>query len=637
LHPVRLLAAVSALTAIPAVAAISDQVDDKLEPAPLMIASIIVVALVSWRVLRLYRRAELATTALARSERYFRALAVNSSDAYALVGKNGTVIDTSPELDNVIGWSRDTTIGKPIALHVDALVHPEDAGLATSFLERAGGHAKRDPVTAEVRLRRPDGSFGWIEVHATNLLNDPAVQGVVLNIHDVDQRRRAEEDLRHQAFHDPLTGLANRALLRDRIEQALARSSRDAGGVAVLFCDLDGFKTVNDTLGHNAGDELLQVAADRLQSLARGGDTVARLGGDEFAVVVEGGAELLDGAATLADRMLQSLSDPVEIANTPMVMTASIGIALSADTNPKERVSTPDELLRRADIAMYDAKAAGRNRYSVYDVATSSATINQLSMTRELLEALERDEFVIHYQPVVDLSTRRLTGFEALIRWQHPTRGTVPPLEFIPAAEESGAIVAIGRWVLKQACAAAMQWPARDEDPPLTVAVNIAARQLDTDALITDVARALTTSGLEPQRLILELTESTLVTSPDAVAKRLTQLRQLGVRIAIDDFGTGYSSLSYLQRFPIDILKIDQSFTKTIDDPNRLPAIVQGLLELGRTLKLEVIAEGIERPEQQAALAREGCQLGQGFLFSRPISQDDAVALADTMLDRTPS
>jgi diguanylate cyclase (GGDEF)-like protein/PAS domain S-box-containing protein len=634
LHPTRLLAAVSALIAIPAVAAISEHVNDKLEPVPLMVASIAVVALVFWRVLRLYHRADVAAGALEQSERYFRALAMNSSDAYALIADDGTVTDTSLEIEKVIGWTRDDTVGKSAATHVDELVHPDDASLASAFLERARGHAQRDPVSVELRVRRPEGTFGWIEAHATNLLDDPAVRGIVLNIHDVDQRKRAEEDLRHQAFHDPLTGLANRALLRDRIEQALARSSRGAGGVAVLFCDLDGFKTVNDTLGHDAGDELLQVAAARLLSLARGGDTVARLGGDEFAVVVEGGAELLDGAVTLASRMLQSLSDPVEIADTPMVMTASIGIALTADADPDERASTPDELLRRADIAMYDAKAAGRNRSSIYDSATSSATINQLSMTRELLDALERDEFIVHYQPVVELSTQRLTGFEALIRWQHPTRGMVPPLDFIPVAEESGAIIEIGRWVLRQACAAAVQWPSEDEAEPLTVAVNVAARQLDTDALITDVAAALEASGLQPQRLVLELTESTLVTRPDAVAKRLIQLRQLGVRIAIDDFGTGYSSLSYLQRFPIDILKIDRSFTETIDDANRLPAILQGLVELGRTLELEVIAEGIERPEQQTALAREGCQLGQGFLFSRPISQEEAITLADSMLRR---
>jgi diguanylate cyclase (GGDEF)-like protein/PAS domain S-box-containing protein len=618
----RVVLAALALLVAPMVTSAAHAMDVEPEPVMLAAAAVGIVALVVWRQLRLVRGLQEVRDRVAEQEAYYRALATNSSDAYVLTDDQAVVVDVSAAMLPLLGWAREDSVG----VSALGIVHRDDLDLAAALLDQAvrdaaGTHA------AELRVLRADGSWTWVEARATNLLETPAVGGIVVNVHDIDARKRAENELAHQAFHDSLTGLANRALFRDRIAHALQRGARGGQHLAVLFCDLDGFKTVNDSLGHGSGDELLRVVAGRLTSAVRDGDTVARLGGDEFAVLLEGDETLADEATVVAERLLCALSDPVEIEGTPMVVTGSIGIATTIPSATSPGATTGEELLRNADTAMYGAKTAGRNRWVVYESRMRSAAVNRLALEADLRHALDRDQLVLHYQPVIELESRRLTGFEALIRWEHPVRGLVAPADFISVAEDTGMIVEIGRWVVRAACHAATEWRAEAPDADLTVAVNLSPRQLEDPGIVADVAEALARSGLPAHALALELTESVLVSNPGEVAGRLAELKALGVRIAIDDFGTGYSSLSYLRRFPVDILKIDRSFIEMIEDPARLPAIVRGLLELGRTLELDTVAEGIELPTQHTSLVSEGCHLGQGYLFARPLDGDAAMSL----------
>ena len=418
--------------------------------------------------------------------------------------------------------------------------------------------------------------------------------------------------LRHQALHDALTGLPNRVLVLDRAAQMLARARRQRLPVAALYVDVDGFKHVNDTFGHAAGDELLRVLAKRLSSVVREGDTAARLGGDEFVVLVEG-STLDAGPELVAERLLEVLRQPYEMngkVSRRLSLTVSVGIAFGLR-------ETADELLRDADLALYQAKVAGRNRYVLFQSAMQTAAQDRLTIEMDLAEALERHEFFLLYQPTFDLQSESVIGVEALIRWRHPTRGTLAPEEFIPIAEESGLIVPIGRWVLGVACRQATTWHRRGYR--LGMSVNVSARQLDDDTLIDDVRGALEASGLEPTSLTLEVTETTLMRDPEATARRLRSLKQLGVRIAIDDFGTGYSSLAYLRQFPADALKIDRSFIRDIAASKQSTALIHTLVQLGKTLQIETLAEGIEDQVQLETLQRQNCDHGQGFLFSRPL------------------
>jgi diguanylate cyclase (GGDEF)-like protein len=463
------------------------------------------------------------------------------------------------------------------------------------------------------------GAERWIAVRMANLLHDPHVEGVVINLHDVTEHRRALDDLEHLALHDALTGLANRTLFGDRIEQALLRSTSTLASPAVLFLDLDRFKTVNDSLGHDIGDQVLIEVARRLQSAVRPSDTVSRLGGDEFAVLIEENHYGTDEAETTADRLQQAMSAPFAVGVRQLVLSTSIGVAVA------DHGADPSSLLRDADIAMYRAKAAGRGQSVTFDTAMGTEAADRLTLEADLGQALSRDQFEVVYQPVIELQTERLVGFEALLRWNHPTRGAVMPDQFIPIAEETGAIVAIGRWVLDTACQQLAEWRrSLDADAPLTVAVNVSARQLASRDLIDHVTCALETSGLEPSSLVLEMTETALISDTEVASLSLRGLRELGVRLAIDDFGTGYSSLSYLRQFPIDILKIDRSFTETIQNDRALPSIMRGLLDLGRTLGLDIVAEGIELDVQREWLKKEHCKFGQGFLFAQPLTAADA-------------
>ena len=422
-------------------------------------------------------------------------------------------------------------------------------------------------------------------------------------------------ELRHQSLHDALTGLPNRVLALDRAEQMLARARRQQIPVAALYIDIDGFKHVNDTFGHAAGDELLRVVASRLEGVVREGDTAARLSGDEFVVLVEG-STLDAGPELVAERLLEVLRRPYEMdvqSGRQLSLTASIGIALG------ERASAA-ELLSDADIALYEAKAAGKNYYTLFQSSMQTAARDRLTLEMDLADALEQGQLFLQYQPTFDLQSERVIGVEALIRWRHPTRGVIPPIEFIPVAEESGLIVQIGRWVLNEACLQAANW--YGDGHRIGMSVNVSGRQLDDDELIEDVRGALAGSGLDPTTLTLEITETTLMRDAEATAKRLHLLKELGVRIAIDDFGTGYSSLAYLRQFPADALKIDRSFITGIAGSKESAALIHTFVQLGKTLDIETLAEGIEDQAQLETLQREHCDHGQGFLFSRPLDVD---------------
>jgi diguanylate cyclase (GGDEF)-like protein len=419
------------------------------------------------------------------------------------------------------------------------------------------------------------------------------------------------DQLHHQAFHDSLTGLPNRALILDRTQQMLARARRLHTPVAALFLDLDNFKDINDTLGHEVGDELLAGVAKRMASTLRDGDTVGRLGGDEFVVLVEG-ISLAAGAQVIADRILDVLKPQFEIAGSevPLTVTASIGIA-EGDR------SAPGDLLRDADIALYRAKAAGKHCAVTYSPAMHEVADVHRNLDVDLRRAFDEDQFFLLYQPTINLATGTFGGVEALLRWMHPERGVVLPAEFIPALEASGLIVPVGQWVLDRACRQGAAW--HDQGHQVTVSVNVSSVQLGRDRIIDDVHGALSASGMNPGMLTLELTETTLMLDVETTAARLQKLKALGVRIAIDDFGTGYSSLAYLRQFPIDVLKIDQSFVSGVAKAKESVAIVHTLVQLGKVLGLETVAEGIESEDQRMRLMAEDVNVGQGFLFAHPL------------------
>jgi diguanylate cyclase (GGDEF)-like protein/PAS domain S-box-containing protein len=436
---------------------------------------------------------------------------------------------------------------------------------------------------------------------------------------DVTARRAMEERLRHEALHDPLTGLANRRLLMDRLSAALDRGRRRGGGPAVLFLDLDRFKLVNDSLGHPVGDQLLAAVADRLRPCAGPDDTVARFGGDEFAVLLETGSA--DAALRTANRIQRALAAPVGLDGYEVVTSASIGIAVAT-----AQTDGPEALLRGADVAMYHAKAGGPGRCEVYDRAMHALALARLRTETELRGALDRGEITPHYQPIVSLGTGRIAGVEALARWRHPERGWVHPAEFVRVAEESGAIVELGRRVLAQACRDARAWshaPAAE----VGVSVNLSVKQLAQADLVDQVRRALDESGCDPARLRLEITESVLVDSAEAAASTLRRLKELGLRVLMDDFGTGYSSLAALHRLPVDGLKVDRSFVAAMGRDGRAGELVASVVALAHALGLEVVAEGIEHPDQLAGLRALGCDAAQGFLFSPAVDADSLARL----------
>jgi diguanylate cyclase len=483
------------------------------------------------------------------------------------------------------------------------------------FVGTVAGFAVDVPVLAGTSIVL----FALIVVRFSLLFTRTRLQTTLLAEHGeslqtaLDAQHALEDDLRHQAFHDSLTGLPNRALLHDRIEHALASSPRSGGMVALCFCDLDGFKAVNDSLGHQAGDELLVVAAKRLASIVRRGDTIARLGGDEFAILLDS-ISTPDVATAMAERMVSVLRQPIDAGDQQTTLTVSVGVAF-ADIG-----TTTERLLGEADTAMYEAKASGKDRFAVFESQMRSRVLDRIAMTNAFQGSLERSEFFLEYQPQVSLADGALEGFEALVRWRHPTLGHLSPSRFIPLAEDTGFIVALGRWVLETACREAAAWACAD-GASLALSVNLSARQLEDPDLTGDVAAAIALSGLSPARLILEITESVLMLDPLHTAQVLLDLKAMGIRIAIDDFGTGYSSLSYLRLFPVDMLKIDKSFVDPLTDPgSEGAAFVKTIIRLAHELHLTTIAEGVEDVIQRDILAELRCNSAQGYLISRPLS-----------------
>ncbi len=448
--------------------------------------------------------------------------------------------------------------------------------------------------------RRPGRRYREMEREAVLAFAEHA--GLALN------DAKAAEETAHQAFHDPLTGLANRALFLDRLSQARARAARSGGSVGVVFADLDGFKTVNDSLGHAAGDQLLIIAAQRLVSVLGPTDTVARFGGDEFAILIEDASEPIS-AARLARRALEVLEKVIEIHGREIFITASIGVAAGLEE--------PEELLRRADLAMYESKGQGKGRYELFQSHMHEAMAQRLELETDLRGAAERDEFILHYQPIVELGSGSIVGVEALMRWMHPTRGLIGPEEFIPIAEESGQIHALGRWVLREACERMVDWQA--EHGPLHLTVNLSSAQLRQASLVREVAEVLDHTGLDPSRLTLEITETVLMDVSTSNLERLAALKREGIRLAVDDFGTGYSSLQYLRRFPIDWLKMAKFFVDGVEHSGSQSRLARAIVNLAHSLEIEVIAEGIESAQQATVLDDIGCLWGQGFYYSPPL------------------
>ena len=441
-----------------------------------------------------------------------------------------------------------------------------------------------------------------------------------------DELSRREEELAFLATHDALTGLPNRTLILDRTEQMLARSRRRKTPAAALFIDLDNFKDINDTLGHGAGDELLKAVAARLDGATRDADALGRLGGDEFVVISEE-LSLAAGPELVAERLLDALSHPFRIGpeETRVTVRASIGIAMA-------EAGSAEDLLRKADIAMYRAKWDGRNRYAVFEAGMQETMRNRVELEMDLREALAKDQYFLVYQPTIDLGRMRPTGFEALLRWRHPGRGVLQPDSFIPLLEDTGLIVEVGRWVLEEACAQAAAW--RTAGHSIAMAVNVSARQLDTDEITADIERALERAALEPEALTIEVTETTLMSNAEETARRLKEIKRLGVRIAIDDFGTGYSSLAHLQRFPVDALKIDRSFISGLNENREGQTLIHSLVQLGKALSIETFAEGIEGRHELSVLRQEACDSGQGFYFARPLDVPETEAFLERWPDR---
>ena len=550
-------------------------------------------------------RREAEAEAIARSERRLQALVRHGSDMITVLAPDTTVLYEAGAVQSLLGYEPADLEGRRFTRWVG----DEDTETLLALCAGANGGGPG----REIRLRHRDGTLRTCEVRATSLLGDDLWNGIVLNIWDIGERKELEERLRHQAFHDGLTHLANRVLFGERLRHALARGARSGTAVTVLLIDLDDFKSINDSLGHAVGDRLLEAVSRRLDEAVRGADTIARLGGDEFAVILDDSpAPEADEAA--ARRILATVGRPFAIEGRDFPVSASIGIARGIAGEVEA-----GQLVRDADLAMYSAKAEEKGTYAVYDSAMHLATEERLQLKADLTQALAAgDQLELHYQPVVSLPGHRVVGLEALLRWNHPTRGQIAPGEFIPLAEETGAIVPIGRWVLMEACRQAQEWVGGGDGPPM-IAVNVSARQLHGDGLLGDVKEALEGSGLDPGRLVLEVTETQLMRNVEKASEILSRVKELGVRVAIDDFGTGYSSLSQLESLPVDIIKVDRDLATAAADADDHTQLLRAVMEIGDSLSLSTVAEGIETPDQLEELEDLHCPYGQGFLFSKPV------------------
>jgi len=547
--------------------------------------------------------------ALQVSERRYRALFERNLAGVYRTTIEGRILDCNESFARIFGYSSREEVLRQAAW--DFYIQPEDRQAAVAKL------IERQSLTNyELCLRRKDGSLVWV-LQNENLTEGPdgllsVIEGTII---DISERKRAEEQVKHLAFHDPLTNLPNRLLFNDRLTLAVAQAHRHNQRLAVLFLDLDRFKIINDSLGHSVGDELLRQVAERIQEHVREGDTVARLGGDEFTLLVPG-ITAEEDAAKIARKICEAIHDPFWIDGRELFVTTSVGVSVyPSDGHDSET------LVRNADSAMYRAKEQGRDNYQLYTPAMNAKAVERLSLESRLRQAVANDELELHFQPFIDLKTAELLGAEALIRWRHPELGLIPPGEFIPIAELSGLIVPIGEWVLRTACAEARKWHAKGFQK-LTVSVNLSSRQFQQTDLVSQVTHALDETGLEPDKLDLEITESNAMQNAEHSINTLWGLKKQGVRISMDDFGTGYSSLNYLKRFPIDRIKLDQSFVRDLPSDKDDAAIAMAVIAMGRSLELAVIAEGVETEEQLAFLKGQNCDQLQGFLLSKPLPPD---------------
>jgi diguanylate cyclase (GGDEF)-like protein/PAS domain S-box-containing protein len=572
--------------------------------------------------LLIWWRAERARERVVRSARQqsrrFDSLVSNASDVVIVVGETGVVDYCSPSVKRLLGWSPDQVVNRPLRV----LVHPDDGHkLRVASNAQLSANQVSEPI--DLRLMHHNGTWMHGEALVRNLVRDEAVRGFVLTCRDVTDRKEIEAQLAHQAFHDPLTGLANRVLFEDRLAHALELQASHRTPIAVIVLDLDDFKTINDSMGHHVGDELLNIVGQRLQGSIRPGDTPARLGGDEYAVVLIGLAGPA-AARVIAERISDAIREPVTLAGKEVVVSASIGIAMA----PRDG-DNPELLVRHADIAMYEAKARRGVHVLTFDSDMESTIEERMSLSVDLNRAVDAgDQLRVVYQPIVDLQTEQITGLEALLRWDHPSQGEILPSRFIHIAEQTGLIGAIGEWVLQTACAAGADWNAgAPHDDRLTISVNVSPRQLESPDFADTVARVLKSTALPAECLLLEVTESVLMGDVDEAIERLARIRRLGVRVAIDDFGTGYSSLSQLRRLPVDMVKIDKAFIDALSGGTADADITGVIVQLGAVLDLQTVAEGIELVEQVNDLQQLECRLGQGFFFASPMAIDEITRL----------
>jgi diguanylate cyclase (GGDEF)-like protein/PAS domain S-box-containing protein len=624
------LLACASLT-VPLVIVVREALHEPLDIYVLIGASALMFSLVLTRMATIVHRHEEVTVreAAMRSESRLSSLIKNASDVVVIVDEDAVVQYMSPSVERMFGYVPDALLERSL---ID-LVHPEDVARVHGFIVAIAAQAAGQAATVEFHMRHAGDRHCDVEALGTNLLGDEQIAGIVLNMRDISERKSFQAELEHQAFHDTLTGLPNRALFRNRVEHALASQRRNGLPVAVLFLDIDDFKNVNDGLGHAAGDEVLQELGRRLEDCMRPVDTAARLGGDEFAILIpEVDSEM--HSVEIAQRLMSTLAASIPLHGRAVSISTSVGIAFSDQGMVSARDA--DELLRNADTAMYMAKESGKSQYRLFEPAMHALALARLELKSDLQRALDAGEFTLRYQPIMDLARGDMAGMEALVRWEHPERGTVTPLEFVPLLEDTGLIVQVGHNVLREACMWAVRMQSEcPREPPLSMAVNVSVSQLQRPEFIAEVGEVLAESGIVPSSLTLELTESVMMQDMELSLLRLTALRELGVKLAIDDFGTGYSSLNYVRQFPVDILKIDRSFLA-----DRNPGVTEltaAIVQVARIFNLKAVAEGIESSGQLEQLQGISCDFGQGFHFAEPLSGEEVLKMASAQPGVSPA